>query len=88
MDKKEKPITGIVKALGDFQGECPAIKKEKTAGSGSFKYKYGSLPMILEVIRPHMKKAGLAFTQPIITREDEEFILLLRAIIKVIDPWR
>ena len=31
--------------------------------------------MILEVIRPHMKKAGLAFTQPIITREDKEFIV-------------
>jgi len=67
MDKKEETpkITGIVKALGEFQNLCPAIKKEKTAGSGKFTYKYGSLPHIIETIRPHMKKAGLAFTQPI-----------------------
>jgi len=75
MEEKEiKPIKGIVKALGEFQHECPAISKEKTAGSGNFKYKYGSLPMILETIKPHMKKAGLAFTQPIVSIDGKEFI--------------
>lgn len=73
--KKDTSVKGIVKALGEFQQACPAISKEKTAGTGNFKYKYGSLPMILEVIKPHMKKAGLAFTQPIITEGEKEFIL-------------
>jgi len=79
MDKKEETpkITGIVKALGEFQNLCPAIKKEKTAGAGKFQYKYGSLPHILEVIRPHMKKAELAFTQPIVYREGGEYILTI-----------
>jgi hypothetical protein len=75
-NKQDSPkITGIVKALGEFQSICPAIKKEKTAGTGKFQYKYGSLPHILEAIRPHMKKAELAFTQPIVTRDEKQFIV-------------
>ncbi len=76
-DEKETPITGIVKALAAFQAECPAIKKDSKAGSGNYSYKYGSLPHVLEVIKPHMKKAGLCFTQPIVTREGVEYILTI-----------
>lgn len=74
--KKTETVKSLVAALAMFQSECPAISKEKKAGQGKFQYKYGSLPMILEVIKPHMKKAGLCFTQPIITDENgKEFII-------------
>jgi len=72
--KIEEKITGIVTALGIFQNEVPAISKSSEAGQGNFKYKYGSLPHIIEAIKPHMKKAGLVFTQPIVWRDGNEFI--------------
>lgn len=72
--KTDEKITGIVTALGIFQNEVPAISKSSEAGTGNFKYKYGSLPHIIEAIKPHMKKAGLVFTQPIVTREGVEYI--------------
>jgi hypothetical protein len=73
----ENPITGIVKSLAEFQNACPAIKKDSKAGTGTYSYKYGSLPHVLEVIRPHLKKAGLCFSQPIVTREGVEYILTI-----------
>lgn len=54
---------GLVKALFDFQQACPAIKKDSTAQGTKFTYKYGGLPHIIEIIKPHLKKAGLVFTQ-------------------------
>ncbi len=62
-NKKQLPKEGIANALGEFQNACPAISKEKTAKGTKFSYKYGSLPHILETIKPHMKKANLSFTQ-------------------------
>lgn len=73
-NEKETPITGIVKALFEFQQACPAIKKDSTAKGTKYTYKYGSLPHVLEVIKPHMKKAGLTFAQSITWREGAEFI--------------
>ncbi len=75
-EKSEKAtsVTGIVKALQEFQQACPAIKKDSTAVGTKYTYKYGSLPHVLEVIKPHMKKAGLTFTQPINFLEGQEFI--------------
>lgn len=73
-NEKETPVKGIVKALADFQQACPSISKESKAGQGSFSYKYGSLPHIIETIKPHLKKAGLVFTQPISYREGAQFI--------------
>lgn len=75
MEKKESvPVKGIVKALFEFQQSVPAIKKESKAGQGNFTYKYGSLPHIIEVIKPHLKKAGLCYSQPISYREGAQFI--------------
>jgi len=73
-EMKESPVKGIVKALSEFQQACPAIKKDSTAKGTKFTYKYGSLPHVLEEIKPHMKKAGLTFTQPIVFRDGNEFI--------------
>ena len=57
--------------LAQFQSQCPAIKKDTEAGT-KFKYKYGSLPHVLEQIKPHMAAAGLGFTQPIVMDKGPE----------------
>jgi hypothetical protein len=80
--KKATPKTAeipqtIYAALAQFQSQCPAIKKDSEAGT-KFKYKYGSLPHVLDEIKTHMAAAGLGFTQPIVTDkigdEPREFI--------------
>jgi len=77
MEKATKETGSLLIALGLFQSECPAIKKQSTAGGGKFSYKYGGLPHILETIKPHMKKAGLCFTQPIITVDGIEYLMTI-----------
>lgn len=67
--KTDIPQT-IYAGLAYFQSVCPAIKKDSEAGT-KFKYKYGSLPHILEQIKPHMAAAGLGFTQPILLEDKE-----------------
>ena len=67
-------MKNITKALFDFQQSCPTIKKEKQAGQGNFTYKYGSLPHIIEDIKPHLKKANLVFTQPITYGEEGQCV--------------
>lgn len=67
-----KPET-IYAALAMFQSNCPPIKKDTEAGT-KFKYKYGSLPHVLEAIKPHMAAAGLGFTQPIVLDGEREVI--------------
>ena len=74
MEKNETPVKGIIQALAKFQKECPAIKKDSTAGTEKFSYQYGSLPHILEIIQPHLEKAKLTFTQPISWREGKQFL--------------
>lgn len=64
---------GVIKALFEFQQAVPAIKKDSEAGT-KFTYKYGSLPHIVEAIKPHLKKAGLVYTQPISWRDGAQFI--------------
>lgn len=73
-ESKTDPGKGIIKALGEFQQLCPAIKKDSEAKGQKFSYKYGSLPHVLEVIKPHLKKAGLTYTQPISWREGQQFL--------------
>jgi hypothetical protein len=77
-DKKKTAAKGTAKevellpaniyaALAQFQSQCPMIKDTttKVKTKSIFKYKYGSLPHVLEQIKPHMAAAGLGFTQPI-----------------------
>ena len=52
----------LYKALAAFQQECPAIHK----GTKGYGYSYASLPEILEVINPLMKKHGLGFYQALV----------------------
>ena len=55
------------KALSNFQGECPILKKNKTvdftAKSGNrTKYNYCPLEEIVRTVRPLLKKYGLSFS--------------------------
>lgn len=78
-ETKTDPGTGIIKALAEFQSLCPPLKKDAKADvttlkGGKYSYNYGSLPRLIEHIKPHMKKAGLTFTQPISYREGQTFL--------------
>ncbi len=64
----------IIKALAEFQKLCPAIKKDSeakvtTTAGKQYSYNYGSLPYIMEVIKPHLETSGLMFTQPLSLNE-------------------
>jgi hypothetical protein len=54
-------MKNLMKALGDFQQECPVIHKD-TIGH---KYTYADLPKIYSVINPLLKKHGLVVSQPL-----------------------
>ena len=71
MDEKKNIYT----ALADFQKEIKPIPltKEVTVtpknGGGSYKFKYATLPAIIEAIQPVMEKCGLAFSQTVTGKE-------------------
>lgn len=50
-----------MKAIGDFQAECPVIFK----GTQGHKYTYADLTDIYEVINPILRKHGLVVIQPL-----------------------
>jgi len=52
-------MKNLIKALSDFQNECPIIHKD-TKGHN---YTYADLPQIFSVINPLLKKHKLCFTQ-------------------------
>jgi hypothetical protein len=61
--KKSKKLNmkNIIKAIADFQQDCPVILKD-TSGYG---YKYADLTQIDSVIKPLLKKHGLMYIQPL-----------------------
>lgn len=54
-------MKNIIKAIADFQQDCPVILKD-TSGYG---YKYADLTQIDSIIKPLLKKHGLAYVQPL-----------------------
>jgi len=52
-------MKNLIKALSEFQNECPIIHKD-TKGHN---YTYADLPQIFNVINPLLKKHKLCFTQ-------------------------
>jgi hypothetical protein len=52
-------MKNLIKALSDFQNECPIIHKD-TKGHN---YTYADLPQIFSVINPLLNKHKLCFTQ-------------------------
>jgi hypothetical protein len=55
-------MKNLMKALGEFQQECPVIHKD-TQGHN---YTYADLPKIYSVINPLLAKHGLVIAQPLI----------------------
>ena len=66
-DVKPNPYPDELKAmhvaLAKAQGELPAIPKNKTVDTGTFKYEYATLDVILAGVRPVLAKNGLALIQ-------------------------
>lgn len=58
----KKENTNLLKALAQFQYECPIIHKD-TSG---FNYTYADLPKIISTITPLLQKHGLCFSQPLV----------------------
>ena len=54
-------MKNIIKAIAQFQQECPVILKD-TDGYG---YKYADLTQIDSIIKPLLKKHGLMYIQPL-----------------------
>lgn len=59
----EKALRAFAKDMAAFQGECPVIKKTKTAKAGSFSYTYADLADVLAAVKPVLSKHGLALMQ-------------------------
>ena len=54
-------------ALGEFQANCPTIKKNRTAsirtkGGGSYSYKYADFARIVDSVREAMRAQGLSYS--------------------------
>lgn len=62
MTEKTTELT-ITKALHKFQGLVTAMGYDKEVSTGSFKYKYVTLPSIIEAIKPMLKECELTFAQ-------------------------
>lgn len=56
-----KNLKNLMKALSDFQLECPIIHK----GTQGHKYTYADLPTIYSTINPLLNKHGLVVSQPL-----------------------
>ena len=65
-------MENIMKALAEFQKECPAISKEVKNDFGN--YMYADLPAILAVINPILQKNNLMTIQPLETIEGIRYI--------------
>jgi len=72
-------MKNLMKALANFQQECPTIQKQSTADvttqkGGKYSYKYADLPFILETVNPLLQKHGLLLSQPLISENGKTFV--------------
>ncbi|THG30694.1 ERF family protein [Naasia lichenicola] len=64
----------IAAALVKVQGQIPNIAKSKTAGAGTYAYKYADLGSIWEAIRKPLTDAELAVTQFLQSRDNADWM--------------
>jgi hypothetical protein len=67
-------INLLLAALVAAQAEFPAIAKTKTAGAGSFSYKYAPLAEIQDKIRPILARHDLAVIHPLIRLDGKQTV--------------
>lgn len=66
--RAEQAAQAFREALAAFQGECPVIRKRRTAevkkqdGSRAYTYHYAALDHIVAQVRPLLAKHGLSYT--------------------------
>ena len=56
-------INEIAEALSQFQAKVPTVAKNKTAGTGSYSYKYADIADVLTAIRGVLAENGLSVSQ-------------------------
>lgn len=59
--KAESAREAFLEALSAFQAECPVIAKGRSAGTGSYVYRYAPLEDIVHAIAPLLRKFGLSY---------------------------
>lgn len=61
--RQSEQINELAAALAAFHTEAPTITFDGSANAGSYRYKYATLPQILDKVRPVLSKHGLAVVQ-------------------------
>jgi hypothetical protein len=59
--KAEAAREAFLAALSAFQADCPVIHKGRTAGGGSYTYRYAPLEDIVRAITPLLHRHGLSY---------------------------
>jgi len=67
-------INDLVKAIAEFKKEVPELKTDKAAGG---RYKYQSLPALINAITPALAKHGCTVMQPVHTLGDVTYIITM-----------
>jgi len=67
-------VNELVKAVVEFKKAIPNLKTDKAAGG---RYKYQSLPGLLNAISPALAKQGLSCMQPVHTIADKTYVITM-----------
>lgn len=67
-------VNDLVKALVEFKKSMPELKTDKAAGG---RYKYQSLPTLLNAISPELAKHGLSCMQPVHSLADKTYVITM-----------
>lgn len=70
-----KAAGGLYAALARVQADLPAVAKNETADTGSYKYEYAGLDAVTAAIMPVLGRHGLAFTAKPTLNSDGRFVL-------------
>ena len=71
----ELATTGLADALARVQANLPHVKKNKTANTGTYSYKYADLGDIAPLIHPLLSEQGLAWLSKPTISADGRFVL-------------
>lgn len=69
-DTDPKALLAFAAALCEFQGDCPQIRKDKTAKAGSYSYSYADLGGILATVRTTLNGSGFSIMQALGNADD------------------
>lgn len=67
-------INELIKAITEFKKDVPELKTDKSAGG---RYKYQSLPGLLNAITPGLAKNGCTIMQPVHSVADKTYVITM-----------